>query len=127
MCDFILLNGDVHKEIDYADPDLKNGWRNFPLKRQVVKVKLFGRMIGPETVSIPGEIVKGIAIHWIGMAKVGGISSDVAREVMIVQRNRKAFIFSLNLKTRKWTDYSDNLKKPERPHLIGYRLSAHGM
>jgi len=127
MCDFILSNDDIHREIDYADPDFKNGWRNFPLKRQVARVKLFGRRIGPETVKLAGEAVKGIAIHWVGTATPGGIYPYVAREIMIVQRNRRVFVFSLNLKTRKWIDYADNLKNPERPHLIGYRLSAHGM
>ena len=51
----------------------------------------------------------------------------VVREVMLVQRNLKVFVCSFNIKNMKWSDYVDSLKNPERPHLIGYDLSQHGM
>lgn len=127
MCEFTLDNGVTHHESDYADPDGSKGWLNYPFKQEVVAIRLAKRVICPDTYRIPGERVKGIAIHWIGKATPDEIEAYAAREIMIVQKNKKVMCCCLNLKTGRWLDYMDNLKNPKMPHLIKYDLSIHGM
>ena len=127
MCEFILSDGTTHDELDYADKRLEGGWRNFPFKRKVVAVKMFKRLIAPDTFRIPGESLLGFAIHFVGVASQKMVNPYHVREVMIVQKNKKVLVCSMNLKNKKWFDYMDNLKNPERPHLISYDLSIHGM
>lgn len=127
MCEWTLSDGTKHNEVDYAEPDGSHGWRDFPHKQKVISVKLAKRIITPDTYRIPGEQIKGMAIHWIGTASPGSVIPYVAREIMIVQKNRKAMCFCLNLKSGRWHDYMENLKCPERPHLYSYDLSVYGM
>jgi hypothetical protein len=46
---------------------------------------------------------------------------------MMVMKNGKVFVACLDLTKKRWYDYTDNLKSPERPHLFNYDLSAQGM
>ena len=127
MCEFRLLDGSIHSEKDYADLDGNNGWRNFPYKRKVVEVRMFGRYINADTMRIAANQFRGFAIHFVGAATIGKTEPYLAREIMLVQKNMKVFVCSYNLKKKKWYDYTDDLKNPERPHLQQYDLSVHGM
>ena len=127
MCDFILANGSVLHESDFASLDGQGGWKRFPYKRDVVAVDLNRRRIDAQTFMIPDNQFKGFAIHFVETVFQSKQLPHVVREVMLVQRNLKVFVCSFNIKNMKWSDYVDSLKNPERPHLIGYDLSQHGM
>lgn len=127
MCSFRLVDGSIHNEKDYADPDGKNGWRNFPYKAKVEQVRLFNRNIDIETVKIPKNMFKGFALHYVSAATLGFKPVYVGREIMLVQNNLKVFVCAFSFKRKKWHDYVDDLKQPDMPHLQQYNLSIHGM
>lgn len=127
MCKFTLKNGVIHNELEYADVDGANGWKTFPFKSEVVEIEMCKRSIMPKNYPLPHPIVKGFAIHWVGTSVMGTLTPYAVREIMIVMGNLKVMCFGFNLKTKRWQDYIDNLKSPERPHLLNYDLSVHGM
>lgn len=129
MCKFTLGNGLVLDEIDYADINGEGGWRNFPSKREVISIQLAERHINAETVKLPKQFIRGFAVHWIDAQMPGMECRHIAREVMIVMKNHIVFVATFNIKDAEWSDYMDDLKRPEKPHLFGYinQLHQHGM
>lgn len=127
LCEFILEDGRTLREVDYAPDGAFGGWRNFPYKREVRAILMMGRLIDRDTFKIPKEYFKGYAIHQVGMATPKMDNPVVAREIMVVQNDNRVYVCSYNICDKRWDDYTDDLKKPERPHLIKYDLSVHGM
>ena len=125
MCEFLLPDGEVRNEADYVDSEGGGGWKRFPLKNKLIGVRLAGREITPDVLRIPIEEIKCWCIHWIGTSTPGNVIPNRVREIMIVLKNLNTYNFCLDLKTGKWLDYTDNLRNPNRPHLIKYDLSIH--
>jgi hypothetical protein len=134
MCDFLLPNGLILKERDYADVNGEGGWRNFPHKNEVEGILMYGRLINADSVKIPKKMILGYALHWIGAMTPDMNNPHIAREIMIVTKRglmatkQLVYIFRFNILTKSWDrDYVDDLIRPENSHLVGYDLSQHGM
>ena len=123
MCDFVLMDGSIRHEAEFP-----GGWRDFPFKSAVKAIRLYDRTINPTLLLGPAVETKGFAVHWIGMANLAnGETEDVVREIMIVLSTGKVKVYSLHLKTLKWSDYEDDLNEPKSPHLFEYDLKIHGI
>lgn len=123
MCKFHLMDGRV-----FHEKDVPGGWKDFPFKKFVNGISLDDRFISSLEKGYCLNEILGFAVHWVGQIQLtSGKAKDVFREIMVVLKTKKVFVFSFNCITGEWSDYTDDLSKPERPHLLHYNLETHGM
>jgi len=111
------------------ESEIIGGWRDFPLKADVEKIELQGRVIDPVgMLGIPRIFLAGFAVHWVGKIHVGEeVDAHARREIMVVHKCGRLDIFSYDPMAKKWTDFSDHIHNPKSPHLINYKLEQHGI
>ena len=97
LCDFLLYDGRIEKESDHAPAGEQFGWRNFPYKRQIAGITMAGRFISRNTFKIPKEYFRGFAVHQINAVTPDMSDKIVAREIMLVQRDRRVYVCSYNV------------------------------
>lgn len=123
MCKFHLMDGRV-----FDESEIPGGWKEFPFKKFINGITLNYRLITSMDAGCLLSELAGFALHWIGQLQFNSMKSkNVFREVMLVKKDGRVKVFSLNLITEEWAEYEDDLKNPQRPHLINYNLENHGI
>ena len=119
-----MANGAVLDE-----QEIIGGWRDFPMKSDVAKIELQGRVISPASVfGTPQSDFAGFAVHWVGEMRLGGeVNAHARREIMLVHWDKTVDVFSFDPMNLTWEDFADNLFQPIHPHLMNYQLEQHGI